>query len=255
MLDIVTIPALGDNYIYLLQDRATQSVAVVDPGDAAPVVAALDARNWSLNTILLTHHHGDHVAGAPSLKARYGSTIIGSAGDAGRLSFLDQAVRAGDRVSIGEATAEVIETPGHTRGHIAFWFADSDTLFCGDTLFSLGCGRLFEGTAGDMWTSLKKLRDLPDRAQVYCGHEYTFSNARFALSIDPDNAALGQAAREIASKHDRGDATIPANLGSEKTINPFLRADDPAMAAAVAAPPGADPVAVFAEIRKRKDAF
>ena len=255
MLDIVTIPALGDNYIYLLQDRATQSVAVVDPGDAAPVVAALEARGWRLTTVLLTHHHADHVAGAPALKAQYGSTIIGSAGDAGRLSFLDRAVRTGDRITVGEASAEIFETPGHTRGHIAFWFADSDALFCGDTLFSLGCGRLFEGTAGDMWTSLKKLRDLPDRTRVYCGHEYTFSNARFALSIDPSNAALAGAAREIASKHDRGDATIPALLGREKAINPFLRADDPAMAEAVSAPPGADPVAVFAEIRKRKDAF
>jgi len=253
-LDIVLIPALSDNYVYLLHDAATGATAVVDPGEAAPVEAALAERGWTLTHILNTHHHADHIDGNETLKAKYGTVLVGPKAEASRIDGMDVTVAEGDTYDFAGHTAQVFETPGHTTGHIAFYFADSDALFCGDTLFALGCGRMFEGTPAQFWDSLRKLRALPDSTRVCCGHEYTASNAKFALSIDGGNAALIARANEIDALRAAGKPTVPSLLGQEKAINPFLRADDPAIAAAVGKA-GADPVEVFAAVRKGKDNF
>jgi hydroxyacylglutathione hydrolase len=253
-LDIDLIPHLSDNYAYLLRDQATGMTAVVDPGEAAPVAAAIDAAGGRLDFILNTHHHGDHVAGDEELKARYGASVVGPAADRARIPAVDRGVADGDTVMVGASRATVIETPGHTKGHIAFWFRDAGALFCGDTLFALGCGRLLEGSAAEMWSSLVKLRGLPGTTRIYCGHEYTASNARFALSIDPTNPVLAAYAEDVRDMRESGAATIPAQLGREKLANPFLRADAPDLQAAVGMA-GGDPVVVFAEIRRRKDRF
>jgi hydroxyacylglutathione hydrolase len=253
-LEIVLVPALSDNYVYLAHDAETGDTAVVDPAEAAPVEEALKARGWKLTHILNTHHHMDHVGGNAELKAAYGCPIIGPRAEKERIDGMDVMVSEGDSYAVGTQTATVIETPGHTTGHIAFHFAESDALFCGDTLFVLGCGRMFEGNPPGFWDSLRKLRALPDSTRVYCGHEYTQANARFAVAVDPDNAALKARADEIDVLRAAGKGTVPSLLGQEKVINPFLRADDPAMQAAVGMA-GASPADVFAEIRKRKDNF
>lgn len=253
-MEVHLVPAFADNYIYLLRDAATGKVGVVDPGDAAPVKAALRERGWSLTHIFATHHHNDHIGGCSELKAESGATLIGARADSHRIPGLDIALDDGDSVTFGGETAEILSVPGHTRGHVAFWFAGAKALFCGDTLFALGCGRLFEGTPEEMWGSLTALRGLPDDTRVYCGHEYTLSNARFAVTVDPENPDLRRRAEAIAAARERGEPTIPFTLGEDKRTNPFLRADDPAVQAAVGLP-GADPVRVFAEIRSRKDHF
>jgi hydroxyacylglutathione hydrolase len=253
-MEIERIPCRTDNYVWLLREPASGAVAVVDPADAEPVEARLAARGWRLTHILNTHHHGDHVGGNLALKARWACTIVGPRADAARIPGIDIQVGDGDRYALGSTTAQVFDVPGHTRGHIAFWFAAEKALFCGDTLFALGCGRLFEGSPAQMWTSLGKLRALPDDARVFCAHEYTQSNARFALSVDPGNAALVARAREIDAARAKGEATVPSPLGLEKRTNPFLRADDPALAAAMGLA-GAPPEAVFAAVRQAKDRF
>ena len=253
-LQIELVPALQDNYVYLAHDPETQATAVIDPAEAAPVLAALDRHGWRLTHILNTHHHNDHIGGDAELKQRFGAPIVGPRADAARIPGIDVQVGDGDSYTVGSATAKVFDTPGHTRGHIAFWFPDSDALFCGDTLFVLGCGRMFEGTPQQMWSSLVKLRDLPDSTRVYCGHEYTQSNARFAVTVDPQNQALAARAKEIDQLRAEKKPTIPSLLGQEKKINPFLRADDRQVQAAVGMA-GGDPAMVFAEIRKRKDSF
>ena len=254
MLEITTLPAFSDNYIYVLRDPDSGKVGVVDPGTADPVLAMLATHGWELDLILLTHHHADHIGGVSTLKARYGAEVVGPLADANRIGDLSRGVAEGDRVALGLREATVLETHGHTRGHIAFWFADSNALFCGDTLFALGCGRVFEGTAETMWASLRKLRELPDDTHVYCGHEYTESNARFAVTIEPDNQELAARVVDVRAERSQGRPTIPSLLGLEKRTNPFLRADRPALQSALGRP-GADPVAVFAEIRSRKDTF
>ena len=253
-MEVVLVPAFADNYIYVLRDAASGKVGVVDPGDAAPVIAELDRRGWVPTHILLTHHHNDHIGGAAELKARYGATMVGARADSHRIPGLDVALGDGDRTLFGDLTARIIAVPGHTSGHIAFWFDGADALFCGDTLFSLGCGRLFEGTPEQMWDSLNKLRALADSTRVYCGHEYTLSNARFAVTVDPDNAALRERVAEVEGLRARGEPTIPSTIGLERRTNPFLRADDPAVAAAVGLA-GAAAERVFAELRGRKDHF
>ena len=251
-LDIELIPAFSDNYIYLVRDSGSGTVAIVDPGDAGPVIERLEREGLGLDLIFNTHHHADHIGGNQTLKQRYGAQIIGPAADAHRIPDLDQMVAEGDTVCLGDAVATVLETPGHTSGHIAFWFAEDDALFCGDTLFAMGCGRVFEGTAEEMWTSLAKLRALPDSAQIFCGHEYSQSNARFAASIEPDNDAVAARVRDIDAARAANQPTIPAGLGREKLSNPFLRADDPGLASALNMA-NADPVDIFAEVRGRKD--
>nr|WP_194298763.1 hydroxyacylglutathione hydrolase [Acetobacter fallax] len=220
------VPALSDNYIWLLKDEDTAAVAVVDPGDAAPVRAAIEAHGGRLDLILLTHHHADHIGGAEILRDRYDARMVGAVADEARLPRLDQAVRAGDHVAFGYSSALVIETPGHTIGHVSYYFDDPPSLFCGDTLFSLGCGRLFEGTAKDLFNSFRQFDALPDQTHVYCGHEYTESNARFALRVDPDNTALEKRASEVFALRAEHKSTVPSTLGSERACNPFLRAPD-----------------------------
>ncbi len=234
------IPLFTDNYAWLLRDAATGATAVVDPADAAAIEAAVLREGGRLDLILLTHHHEDHVAGTDAVRARFGAQVAGAAADAHRLPRLDHALAEGDTVRLGESSGVVIDTPGHTRGHIAFHFAEGGVLICGDTLFSLGCGRLLEGTAAEMFTSLGKLAALPDATLVCCGHEYTAANARFALSIDPDNTALQARAAEVTALRAAGRPTIPAQLAGERAANPFLRARD---------------AAALADIRARKDRF
>ncbi len=259
MLTVQLIPARTDNYIFLLIDTAGQVTAVVDPADAEPVEQALTRLGRPLTHILNTHHHGDHVGGNLALKQRYGARIVGPRADADRIPGLDHPVGTGDRVDLGGGEiAQVFDVPGHTRGHIAYHFAESRALFCGDTLFALGCGRLFEGTPDQMWRALCLFRDLPPETLVYCAHEYTEANLRFALTIEADNPALQARAGEIARTRAAGQPTVPSTIGLEAATNPFLRADQASVAAAVGLPAphsAAEAVAVFAEVRRRKDVF
>ncbi|WP_428394079.1 hydroxyacylglutathione hydrolase [Lichenicoccus sp.] len=226
-LSINPIPILSDNYAWLLRDSDSGAMAIVDPADEAPVMAAIEAEAGSggrLALILLTHHHADHIAAADAVRARTGARIVGAAADQHRLPRLDQAVREGDVVSLGGSRANVIETSGHTRGHISFFFAQTPALFCGDTLFSLGCGRLLEGSAQEMHDSLVRISGLPDDTLICCGHEYTQANARFALAALPHNQALAAQARQIDQQRAEGLPTVPARLGAERSTNPFLLA-------------------------------
>jgi hydroxyacylglutathione hydrolase len=253
-LAIELVPLLKDNYAYLLHDRGSGATAIVDPSEAAPVLAVAKARGWRLTHILNTHHHWDHSGGNLKIKEATGCTIVGPKPDQDRIPGIDVALDDGDRFALGGAIAEVLFIPGHTRGHIAFWFADAQAVFCGDTLFALGCGRLFEGTPEQMWRSLDRLRQLPPETRIYCGHEYTQANARFALTIEPKNLALVTRAQRVDAARAGGRATVPSTIAEERATNPFLRADEPAIAAAVGMA-GADPISVFAEVRRRKDVF
>ncbi|RME20830.1 MAG: hydroxyacylglutathione hydrolase [Deltaproteobacteria bacterium] len=254
VLEIVRIPVLRDNYVWLLHCPATGATAAVDPAVAEPVDRALAARGWALSAVLNTHHHADHVGGNLALKRRHDAIVVGPAADADRIPGIDVKVGEGDTWSLGDATAHVLFVPGHTRGHIAFHFPESAALFCGDTLFLMGCGRLFEGTPAQMWDSLRRLRALPGDSRVFCAHEYTRSNARFAIQVDPHNDALRRRAEEVERARRHGHPTVPGRLDEERATNPFLRADQPALAHAVGLD-GADPVEVFAELRRRKDNF
>jgi hydroxyacylglutathione hydrolase len=243
-----------DNYGYLAHDSTTGRTAAIDAPDAGAIKAALTKRGWTLSDIFITHHHGDHTEGIAELVATHGARVTGPRAEADKIPGLDALVSPGDVVPLGEARFSVIGTPGHTLGHIAYHDAAAGVVFTGDALFSLGCGRMFEGTPGSTWAGLAALRALPDETLVYCGHEYTLANARFALSVDPDNAALAARAAEAQRQHDAGGFTIPARLGTEKLANPFLRADTPGLARAMQLE-GAEPAAVFAALRNAKDNF
>ncbi|KKB07692.1 hydroxyacylglutathione hydrolase [Devosia chinhatensis] len=246
--------AREDNFGYLVHDEASGRTAAIDAPEAAAIRAALSRRGWSLSDILITHHHIDHVEAIAELKEAFGAKVTGPAEEADKIEGLDVLVRDGDVVSLGESRFDVIKTPGHTLGHIVFHDAANGHLFSADALFSLGVGRMFEGTPGPMWEGVKRLRALPDETLVYCGHEYTQSNARFALSIDPDNAALQARAATVEALRKAGKPTIPFSLGEDKKANPFLRADAPELARHYGLD-GSDPAAVFAAIRKGKDTF
>lgn len=252
MLEIEILPILDDNYVYLLHEPESGARAIVDPGDASPVLAHLKKTGWPISLILCTHRHGDHVAGNLAVKAATNARVLGPAREAESIPGIDQRLVEGDEVRLGRETGRVIETPGHTAGHISFWFEGAGALFSGDTLFALGCGRLFEGDAATMWRSLQKLAALPPSTRIYCGHEYTQSNARFALSIDPDNAALKARAAAIDELRRADRPTIPSTLAEELATNPFLRPDDPAIRRHLKMEDASD-AEVFAEIRRRKD--
>lgn len=234
------IPILKDNYAWMLRDSGTGAVAIVDPADAEPVIEALEAAGGRLDMILLTHHHADHTAGVDEVRARFHCPVIGAAADEYRLPKLDQSLREGDTVRLGDATGQVIDTPGHTIGQINFFFPDGGILLSGDTLFSLGCGRLIEGTPQDMFASLRKLAVLPGNTLVCCGHEYTESNARFALAVDPGNTALHTFVAKVEQLRAAGQPSVPSVLSEEMQANPFLRAPD---------------AASFATLRAKKDSF
>ncbi|WP_426955893.1 hydroxyacylglutathione hydrolase [Muricoccus radiodurans] len=231
---VTAVPCLSDNYAWLLRDATTGTVALCDPGEAGPCLAALRAmpEPGRLDWVLLTHHHGDHIDGVAEVVAATGAKVLGAAADAHRLPKLDLAVRPGETVPLGSGTMTVIDTPGHTRGHVALHIPEARAALVGDTLFSLGCGRLLEGTAAEMFGSLQRLNALPDDTLVCCGHEYTESNARFALTVEPDNAALRARAEQVRALRTKGRATVPTTIAEERATNPFLRAKDVAELAA-----------------------
>ncbi len=244
--------ARNDNFAVLVNDDASGQTLSIDAPDAASITQRLEARGWRLDLILVTHHHADHVDGIAELKAAYGAEVLGPTLNA--IPGLDRGLGDGDTARFGGLDIEVIATPGHTLDHLSYVMPAANLAFTADTLFAVGCGRVFEGTPAMMWESLQKLAALPDDTTVYCGHEYTADNIRFALTVDPDNADLQARAREVAALVSDGRATLPTTIGLEKRINPFLRAADPAIRARLAMPDATD-AEVFAEIRQRKDTF
>jgi hydroxyacylglutathione hydrolase len=245
---------LKDNFGVLVHDATTGATASIDAPEAAPVEAALKATGWRLTDILVTHHHGDHTGGISALKRHHHCRVTAPHREAQAIPEVDATVGEGDTVTVGSLSARVLDTPGHTAGHISYWFDNEKLAFVGDTLFSIGCGRVIEGTPAMMWQSLVKLRNLPDDTQIYCGHEYTDANIRFARTIEPDNRALVARAEVVKRQLAEGHPTIPTTLGEEKQANPFLRADVPSVAAGIGLP-GKPAAEVFAEIRARKNRF
>ena len=253
-LELITIPCRSDNYAFLVHDAATGETALFDAPETAPIKAELDARGWTLTDLFITHHHGDHIEGVDDLRAAYGCRVVGGKHDAGRLPALDKAVEPGDALRFAGHEVQVFAADGHTIGHIAFYIPDAKAAFTGDSLMALGCGRLFEGTPAQMWDSLQKLMRLPADTTVCSGHEYTQSNAKFALTVDPENAALISRAREIDQARADGEPTVPSTLSTELETNPFLRPSDPGIRAQLGMVNATD-TNVFAEIRARKDRF
>lgn len=253
-LEVHQFPARSDNYGVLIHDPETGATASIDAPDADAVIEALHQKGWTLTHILITHHHGDHTAGNKRLKALTGCIIVGPKVEARSIPAIDVEVSEGDSVAIGNANGLVIETPGHTRGHISYLFPDDGMVFVGDTLFSVGCGKLLEGDAKTMWASLRKLMALPPETKLYCGHEYTDKNCQFALTIEPENDALRARASEVAALTETGEATLPSTIGQELATNPFLRPSSPAIQKRLGME-GRELWEIFGETRKRKDRF
>ncbi len=239
-LEIVAVPAFADNYLWLVHDRDSGESVVVDPGAAAPVLAEAEARGWRISQLWNTHWHPDHTGGNGSVVAATGATLSAPAAEAPRIANIDIALNDGDRVRIGAHVGEVWAVPGHTLGHIAFIFRDAGVAFVGDTMFAMGCGRLFEGTPAQMFASFQRLSQLPDDTLIYCAHEYTLSNARFAAAAEPGNGAVAERLAEVEAMRQRGGMTVPTTIAAERATNPFLRAAD---------------VATFSELRDWKDRF
>jgi hydroxyacylglutathione hydrolase len=223
-MEIVRIPALSDNYIWLVHEPVSGETMVVDPAESAPVLVEADRRSWRIGHIYNTHWHPDHTGGNAAIKAATGAMVTGPAAESARIPTLDRTVREGDRVRLGEAEAVVLEVPAHTAGHIAYHFAREEALFIGDTLFAMGCGRLFEGTAAQMHANLRRLAALPPETRVYCAHEYTLSTGRFAITAEPDNVAIAERLRAVGLARQAGEATVPTTIALEQATNPFMRA-------------------------------
>jgi hydroxyacylglutathione hydrolase len=253
-LQIEQFTCHSDNFGVLMHDTRTGETALVDAPEERPILAAVERTGWTPTLILVTHHHGDHVEANLALKERFGLKIAGPREEAAKIPGIDETVEEGAPLDFAGHAVHVIATPGHTAGHVSYHLPESSLAFTGDTLFALGCGRMFEGTPQQFWTSLSRLRALPDDMRVYCAHEYTQSNARFAVTIETGNKALLARSAAIDAARAKGEATVPSLLGEEKETNPFLRVDVPAVQAAVGMK-GGDPVAVFAEVRHRKDVF
>lgn len=253
-MELRLVPVPPDNYVFLFTDPLGPATVAVDPGKAAPVEAALAEMGRRLTDVLVTHHHADHTGGVAELAARHGARVFGCRADRDRIPALTDPASDGDVITIADERFEVLETPGHTIGHVCYHLPVSSRLLSGDTLFLLGCGRLFEGTPARMWSSLKRLREFPDETTVCCAHEYTLGNARFARSLTPDDPNVERRWSEVERERSHGRPTVPGSLARDRSVNPFLRADDPFIARAIGMS-DADPVAVFAELRRRKDAF
>ncbi|HEY0276541.1 MAG TPA: hydroxyacylglutathione hydrolase [Paenirhodobacter sp.] len=254
-LELQIVPCLTDNYAWLIHDEATDTTAVIDVPDAAPVLDALRARNWKLNFILITHHHDDHIAGVEALSQATGARVIGAARDSHRLPPLTDPVAPGDTFPLGTHTVDVLDAPGHTVGHIAYYIAGAGLLFSGDSLMSWGCGRLFEGTPAQMFDTLTRLAALPPETRVCSGHEYTEANGRFALSLEPLQSDLLNRMEEVRTRRKTGAPTLPATLALERATNPFLRASDAGLRAALGLASTATALQTFTEARARKDTF
>ena len=250
--EIRIFPCLSDNFGYLIHDPATKATASIDEPEAGPIIKALEREGWTLTDILITHHHHDHVGGTAELKQKYGCRVVGPHDKTTKIANVDLRVGNADVVKVGNLLARVMETPGHTLDHISYVFDNDKALFAADTLFSIGCGRVFEGTYPMMWDSLLKLRALPDDFRLYCGHEYTASNVKFALTVDSDNPALKARAEQVTRLRADNKPTIPSLLGEEKKANVFLRADDLQVAAKLHMK-GASAADVFGELRERKN--
>ena len=250
--EIRLFPCLSDNFGYLIHDPVTKATASIDAPEAGPIIKALQREGWTLTDILVTHHHMDHVGGIAELKKKYDCRVVAPHDKAAAIQLVDERVKEGATVKVGNLRARVLETPGHTLDHISYVFDEDRALFCADTLFSIGCGRVFEGTYPMMWESLLKLRALPNDMRVYCGHEYTASNVKFALGIEPNNPALKARAEEVSKLRAANEPTVPTLIRDEKEANTFLRADVPAVAAAVGLA-GKSPANVFGELRERKN--
>lgn len=250
--EIRLFPCLSDNFGYLIHDPVTKATASIDAPEAGPIIKALQREGWTLTDILVTHHHNDRVGGIAELKTKYNCRVVAPHDKGTAIPQVDERVKEGETIKVGNLTARVLETPGHTLDHISYMFDADHALFCADTLFSIGCGRVFEGTYPMMWDSLLKLRALPNDTRVYCGHEYTASNVKFALGIEPNNPALKARAEEVAKQRAANQPTIPTLIRDEKEANVFLRADVPSVAAAVGLA-GKSPAEVFGELRERKN--
>ena len=255
MLKTIQLPALTDNYIYLLHDSISGETAAIDPAIATPVADALRQNGWQLDYIFNTHHHSDHVGANLQLKQQTSCKIVGAASDRNRIPGIDIAVSEGEAVTLGHHSFQIICTPGHTTGHIVYYCADSAALFCGDTLFSLGCGRLFEGSAEQMWHSLQKLKALPGNTRVYCAHEYTQANGRFALTVEPDNPDLRERVTAVAELRRQNLPTLPSTIGLELATNPFLREHSAGLRQTIGVSDNESPAEVFAKVRSLKDQF
>ncbi len=239
-LEIVAVPAFADNYLWLVHDTDSGETAVVDPGDAAPVLAEVEARGWHVGQVWNTHWHPDHTGGNQAVVAATGATLSAPAAEASKIANIDVLLKDGDQVRLGNHVGEVWEVPGHTLGHIAFVFRDAGVAFVGDTMFAMGCGRLFEGTPEQMFTAFRRLGALPEETLIYCAHEYTLANARFAAAVEPHNAEIADRLAAVEAARKRGEATVPTTIAAERATNPFLRAAN---------------VAEFTERRAWKDRF
>lgn len=253
-LEIVQFPARSDNFGVLLHDPESGRTAAIDAPEADAVMKALQSRGWTLDEIFVTHKHLDHIEGIPALKAAYDVTVTGPAASAVETGLYDRSVEDGDVFDFAGSEVRVIATPGHTLDHVTYWFPEEEAVFAADLIFSLGCGRVIEGDHSMMWNSIRRIRQLPDDTALYCGHEYTLANGRFALTVEPGNAALRERFAEVERLRAAGEPTLPTTIGLEKATNPFLRADVPELQQAIGMA-GEDPALVFAEIRTRKDRF